>query len=211
MYKNFYILGLCFICSAFFVFNFLNIAQAKEAICQRELPPPEVNLVLDFGRVIYTPASNISNPHVGEININMFASKDSWKEKDKFCLSLRKVDLILTMGEYRVLIDRKYKRGSCEYDAIKSFESDKIYFIRNFMKLYRGRILEQVKEYAKTFETVSAGSKEQRDKESKTMTEKLQKYVASLDIDFNKALYKALYDNDSLEKINEMIAKCKNW
>lgn len=196
-------------------------------VCDKFYRKVDVSSVINYGNVIYksVPKSEIvsfqklNNPEktlgvtVANIQIKYDFDFDRYKVRDGVCVNLSKMNFFVGYPVLNVLIDEKYEKGSCEYNAIKQHEKEHIAIYQRELKYYGNLLIEElrnaVSDISPMFFLKNISQAKVRAKIDDIITknpnillikQKLEKSV----VDGNMAF-------DSEEEYLRVNSQCKNW
>ncbi|MBR4507599.1 MAG: hypothetical protein IKP24_03635 [Alphaproteobacteria bacterium] len=103
---------------------------AADDLCNQYKKIPDVNVLRENGGVKIQSSNDDLWPKGGYVNVmpfGSFAPKISYVFNGKYyCVFLDSVDAKIGFKDFEVVIDKKYKKDSCEYNAILEHENHHI-------------------------------------------------------------------------------------
>ncbi|MBF0447948.1 MAG: hypothetical protein HQL67_07095 [Magnetococcales bacterium] len=124
------------------------------------------------------------------------------------CVTLETVHIEYGFGQTPVLIDRRYRPGSCEYGVIYNHESGHVRIMNNRGNRYQSWVKRQVAQRVQTIRPVQTSrpkqAKEAMEKQIKAITERLAQQM-------NKSLAAAHAVIDTPENYKRTQSQCQNW
>lgn len=135
-----------------------KISFANNELCP-QYPLPEIITTINYGTPNYisTPKQNIikitglKNPlntmglTIANFSIGYSINFSTNKINDGYCINISKINFEIGYKDLKVLIDDKYEKDTCEYDAIKKHEKTHVKIYQNELKYYAKLIIEELK------------------------------------------------------------------
>ena len=123
---------LLFLVCLFLTTNATAICPKKdiEVAFKRKYGEPIYNYNLthkDFHKYSPAPMSKIIRGlTIGELGVSYGEQGRVFKHKDGYCAGVKKVDFYIGYDYFKVFIDKKYKRNTCEFKAVKLHEDEHV-------------------------------------------------------------------------------------
>ena len=206
------------------------LALAAKVRCPTDQTLPRVSLKTNPGKIVYnisrsrSQISRFKNKHggagrkrgwnpigltVADLQFRMEISLNVLSHGKKIhCATVNEVRAELGFDRITVLVDKRYRKGSCHYRSILKHEQEHVDIFRNTLAVYGPKVDRRLTEAAARLKPVSAGTvKRAADKLQKTLKREM------------KSLFKRI--NDTLDRDNGRIdtlanykreqARCSTW
>ncbi len=126
----------------------------------------------------------------------------------RYCIVLDKINLGLGYREMKVYVNRKYLRGTCEYDSILRHENIHVRINHEAMDYHAPRIFQQLKQYANSIGPLYTSSPEQTTKQLKQL---LSKKMTQLHKPMVSERRRRHGEIDTRDNYLSEQARCTNW
>lgn len=126
----------------------------------------------------------------------------------RYCVVLDKINLGLGYKEMKVYVNRKYLRGTCEYDSILRHENLHVRINHDAMDYHAPRIFQQLKQYANSIGPLYTASPEQTNKRLKQL---LSQKMAQLHKPMVTERRRRHGEIDTRDNYRSEQARCTNW
>lgn len=221
----------------FFIFLsivFIPIFNSKGAeICQRTQRNVPIEMDLNYGNVEYLNNKSNSNfqsylyketgyrPKLPSQvrGITFAASSISVQGKGKisqlgikeYCVELDNVKIQFGYDRIIVLIDRKYRPGSCEYKAIKEHEDQHVFLHRDTLRFYSKYVHDEAYKVSQQILPRLVSSENEAKKALEDMVEEIQRAVLPINEFFMKIKDEENLKIDTPESYEKSTKRCRNW
>ncbi|MAC48267.1 MAG: hypothetical protein CMI12_15695 [Oceanospirillum sp.] len=125
-----------------------------------------------------------------------------------YCVMLDKIQLGLGYKEMKVYVNRKYLRGTCEYDSILRHENLHVRINHDAMDYHAPRILQQLKQYANSIGPLYTRSPKETNKRLKQL---LGQKMAQLHKPMVSERRRRHGEIDTPDNYRSEQARCTNW
>jgi len=209
---------------------FVPFPVSAAPVCSGGNQPARVSLSTDAGKVTYRPGhtrsdlKRIQRRHGGSgkagmwiplgitlanIRIDMHMTVSTFKlGRSRFCSVPAVVEVTMAYPEFTVYIDRRYRRGTCEYRAIRDHEDSHVSIYRDKLARYGPWVRERVERAVRGLRPVimsSPGHAQQRVKA------RLEKKIAPILDKFHQITDLANAEIDTESSYRTIQARCGNW
>ncbi len=166
----------------------------------------------DFEKYSPTPMSRIVRGlTVGELGVSYGADGRVFKHKDGYCAGVKKVDFYIGYDNFKVFIDKKYKRNTCEFRAVKEHEDEHVAIFNEAVEFFAPDIKKAIKKAVAEIrpEKVYSQARAQQvfDKQANEVLRKIQPLLKHV----NKKIIEKQSLIDTDESYRKVQRKCKNW
>ncbi|MBR1544550.1 MAG: hypothetical protein IJ638_01240 [Alphaproteobacteria bacterium] len=208
-------------------FLFFSSPVFANEICERFYKEPVVSTNINYGSVRYksVPKSDImkfdklKNPEAtlgltkADFSIKYDFGFEKYKIDEGVCTIISSINFSIGYKDIDVLIEDKYEKGSCEYNAIKEHENGHVDIYKKELKYYGNLVLDELKRIAGDVGPMFFDGKVS----GKKIGNKIRKVVfENSNINILKSkLEKALINKnsayDSKDEYLRVKGLCKNW
>ncbi len=203
-------------------------ANAKEDILRNSMVKDLVNVTVtkDFGRVVYDHSKSrsqfstmtkkpVSKDTLGltlaNLQIEVATKVSTSKVAGGYLAYLSDVNVKMYYGDIIVLIDKKYKRGTCQYEVIAAHEDKHVEISRTVMNFYAPYIQKEIEKIIKNIEPEvirnPANASSLNIKYSRIIQNGLNPMLALIEEQLDKGNSKL----DTPEEYKKESAKCDSW
>ena len=148
---------------------------------------------------------------VGKLNVSYEPIGSIIKTKDGFCVNLDKINFKIGYDKFDVYIDKKYKKDSCQYNAVKTHEDEHVLIFKEAMTFFAPDLKKSIRESVanilpeKVYDSVRA--EQIFHKKAKEVLSDIRPLLNHINQKIEEK--QALIDTvDSYEKVQR---KCKRW
>jgi hypothetical protein len=206
-------------------------AKADDSFCMQFYKPPEINLYTNKGKVNYN--HNLNSQQIAQLSKKTGA--DAYQKHpttgltfanfytmieigtnaitvgDKMCLVVEKVNYTMGYKNIDIYVDKKYEKGSCEYDVVLEHENTHKKIFQASVDYYAPYFAKEVKKSLSNMKAVRINSIDDVHIIRKQIQEKLDKDLAYLSKFYETARDKENQKLDTPENYIATSALCKNW
>ena len=208
---------LLFLVCLFLTTNATAICPKKdiEVAFKRKYGEPIYNYNLthkDFHKYSPAPMSKIIRGlTIGELGVSYGAQGRVFKHKDGYCAGVKKVDFYIGYDYFKVFIDKKYKRNTCEFKAVKLHEDEHVAIFNAAVEFFAPDIQKAIKKAVAEIrpEKVYSQARAQQvfDKQANEVLKKIQPLLKHV----NKKIVEKQAIIDTDEAYMKVQKKCNNW
>ncbi len=208
---------LLFLVCLFLTTNATAICPKKdiEVAFKRKYGKPIYNYNLthkDFAKYSPAPMSKIVRGlTIGELGVSYGAQGRVFKHKDGYCAGVKKVDFYIGYDYFKVFVDKKYKRNTCEFRAVKLHEDEHVTIFNAAVEFFAPDIQKAIKKAVEEIrpEKVYSQARAQQvfDKQANEVLKKIQPLLKHV----NKKIVEKQGLIDTDEAYMKVQKKCNNW
>ncbi len=166
----------------------------------------------EFAKYSPTPLSkNVRGLTIGQLDVSYQAKGMVFPHQKTYCAGVTEIDFYIGYDDFKVFIDKRYKRNTCEHIAVKEHEDEHVIIFNEGLKFFAPDVKKAIKKAVKNLrpETVYSDARAQQvfDKQAKAVLKDIQPLLKHV----NKKIREkqALIDTDaSYLKVQK---KCRNW
>lgn len=208
---------LLFLVCLFLTTNATAICPKKdiEVAFKKKYGKPIYNYNLthkDFEKYSPAPMSKIVRGlTIGELGVSYGAQGRVFKHKDGYCAGVKKVDFYIGYDYFKVFVDKKYKRNTCEFKAVKLHEDEHVAIFNAAVEFFAPDIQKEIKKAVAEIrpEKVYSQARAQQvfDKQANEVLKKIQPLLKHV----NKKIVEKQAIIDTDEAYMKVQKKCNNW
>lgn len=208
---------LLFLVCLFLTTNATAICPKKdiEVAFKKKYGKPIYNYNLthkDFEKYSPAPMSKIVRGlTIGELGVSYGAQGRVFKHKDGYCAGVKKVDFYIGYDYFKVFVDKKYKRNTCEFRAVKLHEDEHVAIFNAAVEFFAPDIQKAIKKAVAEIqpEKVYSQARAQQvfDKQANEVLNKIQPLLKHV----NKKIVEKQGLIDTDEAYMKVQKKCNNW
>ncbi|NQV84135.1 MAG: hypothetical protein HQ494_09985 [Rhodospirillales bacterium] len=130
------------------------------------------------------------------------------RSQKNHCASVDAVRASIGFGQITVYVAKRYRRGSCQYRSILNHEQEHVDIFRDALTVHAPKVEHRLTELAGKLKPVSASTVERA---ANKLQNTLQKEMAPLFKELNKAIDAENERIDTLENYRREQARCSSW
>ena len=218
MLKVFFIVGIFLFCPVF-----------VRAECPSYDSKIDIRVIKDYGKLVYDHTkssdefykvagsgfgSHTRGLTIADFNLSVRADASNYTYDDKEnCVYLDAVDLEMSYNQILVLIDKRYKKSSCEYKVILDHENKHVAVHKKSLDYYAPYIIGAMEKALYNLEPMPVRSGKKKDVEEAVNTiidDLMDKISGMLDF-FEEERNRANDKLDTQENYEKEHALCRNW
>lgn len=166
----------------------------------------------EFAKYSPTPLPrNVRGLTIGKLDVSYQAKGAVFPYQKAYCAGVTEIDFYIGYDDFKVFIDKRYKRNTCEHIAVKEHEDEHVIIFNEGLKFFAPDVQKAIKKAVKNLrpETVYSEARAQQvfDKQAKAVLKDIQPLLKHV----NKKIREkqALIDTDaSYLKVQK---KCRHW
>jgi len=204
--------------------------NASAAACPKAGALPRVSLTVNQGRIVYDTHKDrrqiaaLQGRHGGasrnrgwrpigltltEITFRMKITVNARPRRGGVhCATVGEVEADLGYGDITVYVDRRYRKGSCQYRSVLEHENEHVAIFRDTLALYAPRVEKRLARAAEGLKPVSASTP---DRAANRLQKALQRQVDPLFKEMNRVLDSKNNAIDSAKNYKREQARCSSW
>ncbi len=201
------------------------------ARCPGPEAPPEVSLEIKPGRVVYDASK--SRKQIQRLQSGRGGAKSSkrgWKpigltltelkfrmnisvstisrSDDRYCATVAGVKATLGYEKITVHVDKRYRRGSCQYRSVLQHEKEHLSIFRGVLDRYAPKVERRLTQAATGLRPITAGSPQQA---ANKLQNALQRRMEPLFKEMNRTLDRENDTIDTAANYKREQARCRKW
>ncbi len=138
-----------------------------------------------------------------KISINTLPRKGSGH-----CATVNEVEADLGYGDITVYVDKRYRKGSCQYRSVIEHENEHVAIFRSTLDLYAPRVEDRLTRAAEKLKPASANTPNQA---AERLQKALQRQMESLFKEMNRVLDSKNNGIDTAANYKREQARCSKW
>jgi len=205
-------------------------AQAVAARCPAAGASPRVSLQINSGRIVYDTRKDrrqISRLHgsrggasrkrgwrpigltLTELKFRMKISINTLPRQGYgHCATAGAVEAELGYGDITVYVDKRYRKGSCQYRSVIEHENEHVAIFRNTLDRYAPRLEDRLTQAAEKLKPVAANTPDQA---AERLKKALQRQMEPLFKEMNRTLDSKNNSIDTAASYEREQARCSKW
>ena len=218
-----------FLLKSFKIAGFLCFSSSVLAnnICEKFYKKPNISTTINYGNVVYKSIAKedflkfdkLINPNktlgltVADIEIKYDFDFDRYKVNNGVCVNFSNVNFFVGYKNLDVLIDSKYSKGSCQYNAIKEHEKGHIYIYQKELKYYGNLLLNELRQIILDLPPIYFSKDISQNKIAFKLDEIIlnNENIILLKNKLESSILKLNKDYDNEEEYIRVNSLCKNW
>ena len=184
---------------------------------------PILDIQIDYGKIRYIHTKSSKDFPGGApatamgLTVTDLQSRASGEAKvqsnreGNLCVSLHKMKVKIGFPSVDIYIDKKYKKGTCNYRVVKEHENYHARVQQEGLKFFTPKIKEAYKIAANNVKPVEIASPEEAERISSQMIWQVEKEVTPLIEYVKKRLHEENMVIDTEESYKEETSKCPSW
>ncbi len=125
-----------------------------------------------------------------------------------YCASVSKVEAELGYGDITVYVDKRYRKGSCQYRSVIEHENEHVAIFRSTLDRYAPRVEDRLTRAAENLKPVAANTP---NRAAERLQNALQRQMKPLFKEMNKVLDRKNNNIDTPANYKREQARCSNW
>ncbi len=208
-----------------FVLLCLFFVQNANALCPKQ--PVKIKIITQPGQVVYDHShsrkefSKFSNGPVNPNTLGLTVTKLELDMKgnaavkqvtrDKYCVGIDEINFYIGYDKILVLIDKKYKKNSCNYKVIKDHENYHVQVSQQAVRFFRKDIEQELRKAVDDLRPEEVYSAARAEQIMQKQFKRIENRVRPLFNHINKKIAEKNYVIDTPESYAATTKLCPKW